>query len=164
MIIALGAPAGAQTTSGQAMSGMAAMQYYVGAWNCEGGTVGQPPSKNVSATYTLDNGVLREWVVVPMQGKMKSAYALQITTIWDSKNHRYVQTGLGNDAGWWVDYAKPWTGNTEHWVDHANSTPPLGHGQTVRTSSNRFDFTSYPTLTSTKPSFKGYCTRSSSGM
>jgi hypothetical protein len=163
LIIALGAPAGAQMMSGQSSMGMGPMQYYVGGWSCMAGPVGKPASK-ATATYTLDSGILRGWVLVPPQGKMKSAYALEIVTTYDAKNHRFVQTQLGNDSNWSVDYAKLWTGNTEQWVDHANSMPPLGHSQTVRTSQNRFDFTSYDTLTSMKPAFKGYCTRSTSAM
>lgn len=162
-VIALGAPAGAQMMSGQSTMGMGPMQYYVGSWSCMAGPVGKPPSK-ATATYTLDSGVMRGWVLVPAQGKMKSAYALEIVTTYDAKNHRFVQTQLGNDSNWSVDYAKPWTGNTEQWADHANSVPPLGHSQTIRTSQNRFDFMGYATLTSMKPAFKGYCTRSTSAM
>lgn len=154
------APAGAQMMSSQSMPGAGALQYYVGSWSCEAGVPGKPPSKAM-ATYTLDSGVLREWVTVPPTGKMKSAFALEIVTVYDAKSKRYTQTGLGNDAGWWVDYAAPWSGNTEKWVDHANSTPPLGHSMTVRTDQNHFTFESYASMTATKPNFKGTCTRSS---
>ena len=109
--------------SGQSTMGMDPMQYYVGSWSCMAGPVGQTPSK-ATATYTLDSGVMRGWVLVPPQGKMKTAYALEIVTTYDAKNHRFVQIQLGNDSNWSVDYAKPWTGNTEQWVDHANSMPP----------------------------------------
>jgi hypothetical protein len=163
LIFALGAPAGAQMMNGRSTMGMGPEQYYVGSWSCMAGPVGKPPSK-ATATFTLDSGVLRQWVLVPAQGKMKTAYVIEIATTYDAKNQRFVQTGLGNDGGWWVDFAKPWTGNTEEWVDHANSVTPLGHSQTIRTSQNRFDFTSYPTVTSMKANFKGYCTRSTSAM
>jgi hypothetical protein len=162
-IIALGATAGAQMMSDQSSAGMGPMQYYVGSWSCMAGPTGKPASK-ATATYTLDSGVLRGWILVPPQGKMKSSYALEIVTTYDAKNHRFVQVQLGNDSNWSLDYAKPWTGNTEQWVDHANSMPPLGHSQTIRTSQNRFDFVSYATLTSMNPVFKGYCTRSTSAM
>jgi hypothetical protein len=161
-IIALGAPAGAQMMSGQSTMGMGPMQYYVGSWSCMAGPIGKP--SKATATYTLDSGILRGWILVPPQGKMKNVYALEIVTTYDAKSHRFVQTNLGNDANWSIDYAKPWTGNTEQWVDHASSTPPLGHSQTIRTSQNRFDFTGYASLTSMKPGFKGYCTRSTSAM
>ncbi len=105
LIIALGAPAGAQMMSGQSAMGMGPMQYYVGSWSCMAGPVGKPQSK-ATATYTLDSGVLRGWVLVPPQGKMKSAYALEIVTTYDAKNHRFVQIQLGNDSNWSVDYAK----------------------------------------------------------
>jgi hypothetical protein len=155
----LGAPAGAQMTSGPGPSGMAAMQYYVGSWSCMVGNVGQAAYKS-TASYTMDAGILRESVIVPATGKMKTSYAASSAISYDSKDHRYVQTWLGNIADWSVDYLKSWNGNTEQWVDHATSAAAPGHSQTVRTSQNRFDFAAYPTLTSTKAVFKGYCTRS----
>jgi hypothetical protein len=150
----------ATPAAAQATTGTASLQYYVGTWSCQAGSVGQPPSK-ATATYTLDSGVLREWVDVPAQGKMTKPYMLSIATTYDAKKGRYVQTGLDNMGGWWVSYATPWTGNTEQWADHANSDNKLGHGQTVRTNQNTFSFSDYPTLTATKPNFKGSCTRSS---
>jgi hypothetical protein len=156
----LAAPAGAQMMSAQSMPGAGSLQYYVGSWSCEAGAPGKPPSK-ATATFTLDAGVLRQWVTVPPTGKMKNEYAVQITEVYDAKNKRYVQTGLGNDGSWWVDFAAPWTGNTEKWVDHATSTMPLGHSMTVRTDNNHFSFESYPSMTAAKPNFKGTCTRSS---
>jgi hypothetical protein len=149
------APAAAQSTGG-----MAAMQYYVGTWSCMAGNVGQPPSK-ATATYTIDSGLMREWVVVPAQGKMTKPYMLSIATSYDAKKGRYVDTQVDNLAGWTVSFAPPWTGNTEQWTDQASSTGKLGHGQTVRTNRNSFSFVGYPTITATKPDFKGTCTRSS---
>jgi hypothetical protein len=156
----LAAPAGAQMMSAQSSPGAGALQYYVGTWSCEAGTVGKPMQK-ATATYTLDSGVLRSWIVVPPTGKMKTEYAVQLTSSYDAKNKRYVQAQLDNQGNWSLDYATPWTGNTEKWVDHATSTPPLGHSTTVRTDQNHFSFESYPTMTSTKAVFKGTCTRSS---
>ncbi len=146
-------PAGAQPPSG-----MAAMQYYVGSWQCTAGQIGQKPSK-ATATYTMDSGLLHEAVVVPPQAKMTKPYVLSIATSYDAKNMRYVQTGLDNMSSWWIDYAKPWTGNTEQWADHANDSGKLGHGQTIRTNQNSFSFVSYASMTAAKPSFKGSCTR-----
>ncbi|MBV8531154.1 MAG: hypothetical protein JO104_07530, partial [Candidatus Eremiobacteraeota bacterium] len=54
---------------------MAAMQYYVGAWTCTGGPVGQKPT-TANLTYTLDDNVLRQWVNVSPQGKMTKPYVL----------------------------------------------------------------------------------------
>jgi hypothetical protein len=153
LVVALGAPAGAAT-----MMGMDAMQYYVGTWSCMAGETGKPMDK-ATTTYTLDSGILREWLAVPAQRDMKTSYNATMSTMWDSKNHRYVAAWLGNDNDWSVSFAKPWTGNTEQWVDHASSTTP-GHTEVVRTSQNRYDFAGYPTASSMKPSFKGYCTRS----
>ena len=157
LILAFATPAGAQMT-GSSASGMDAMQYYVGSWSCMAGEVGQPPQK-ASATYTLDSGVLHEMVNVPAQGTMKTPYVASSAETYDAKKHRYVETWLGNDAGWSVSNMGSISGNTEHWADQANSTGKLGRTMTVRTSQNRFDFTGYPTVTSTKANFKGYCTR-----
>jgi hypothetical protein len=134
---------------------MDTMKYYVGSWTCMAGTVGQKP---VSATveYTLNSDVLRQWVLVPAQGKMKTPYALSIAESWDAKHGRYVSTSNDNEGGWSVAYAKPWSGNTEQWVDQASSVKP-GHSSTVRDSAGAFHFMSYPTPTSMKAAFKGSC-------
>jgi hypothetical protein len=155
LALALATPAAAK-----GMGGMDVMQYYVGTWSCMAGPVGQAPTK-ATATYTIDNGVMRLWVLVPVQAKMTRPYGLSIVTTYDAKNGRYVQTSLDNDASWGVAFAKPWTGNTERWVDHAVADGKLGHSETVRTSKNAFSFASYPTLTSTKAGFRGGCTRTS---
>jgi hypothetical protein len=107
-ILATAAPGAAQTPSG-----MAAMQYYVGTWACM--AAGDPDSK-ATATYAIENGVMRDWVVVPPQGKMTEPYQLAIVTTFDAKNNRYVQTSLDNQATWAVSSAKAFTGNTEIWT------------------------------------------------
>jgi hypothetical protein len=155
LTVALGAPALAQGTAG-----MGAMQYYVGTWSCQAGPVGQP-SSNATTTFTLDSGVLRQWVLVPAQGKMTNPYVLSIVTTYDAKNGRYVEATLDNQAQWSISFAKPWTGNTEEWTDNATSTGKLGRGETIRTDNNTFSFSGYDTMTSTTASFKGTCTRSS---
>ncbi len=154
-IVAVAAPAGAQP-----MTGMEAMQYYVGTWSCMAGPPGVPPSK-ATATYTIDSGVLREWVVVPPQGKMTTPYVVSIATTYDPKKSQYVQTGLDSEAGWWVSAAQPWSGNTEQWTDQSTHNGKLGHAQTVRTNENSFTFTSYPTMTAAQPDLQGTCNRSS---
>jgi hypothetical protein len=73
--------------NGRSTMGMGPEQYYVGTWNCMAGPVGKPPSK-ATATFTLDSGVLRQWVLVPAQGKMKTAYVIEIATTYD----RFRQT------------------------------------------------------------------------
>ena len=55
-----------------------------------------------TATYTLDSGLLREFIMVPAGGAMKYAYTLQISITYDAKHHRFVDVGAGNDGGWWV--------------------------------------------------------------
>jgi hypothetical protein len=144
----------------QSSGGMAAMQYYVGNWTCTGGDVGQPPQRATLA-YTLDSGILREWVVVPAQGKMKSPYMLSIATTYDSKNGRYAETALDNTSAWWVSYAKPFAGNTETWIDRENSTGILTRAVIVRADQNTFTVAAYATIGAMKPNFKLTCKRSS---
>jgi hypothetical protein len=140
-------------------TGMAAMQYYVGNWTCIGGDVGQKPV-NATLTYTLDDGVLREWIYVAAQGKMKSPYAQNSTTTYDSKNGRFVQVNLSNEVAWSVVYAKPWAGNVELWTDHETSSGKLERGETTRNSQGSFTYLGYPTVTATKPNFRATCRRS----
>jgi hypothetical protein len=154
LALAFAAPAGAQ-----AAGGMGAMQYYVGTWACAGGPVGIPPQK-ATVTYTLDSGVLRQWVDVPAQGKMKQ-YGLSSGTTYDAKKGRYVSTSIDSMSAWGVSVAKPWTGNTERWTDIATSDGKLGHGVLVRTDDNDFVYTAYATVTGTKPNFKVTCKKSS---
>ncbi|HEY6485048.1 MAG TPA: hypothetical protein VIX83_01530 [Candidatus Cybelea sp.] len=148
----LSAPAGAQTP-------MEAMQYYTGSWSCTVANTGEAPQK-ATAVYALENGLMTETVNVPPQGKMKSAYRASAATTYDAKTHRYVETWLGNQADWSVSNMGAMSGKIERWADTQNSTGKLQHTLVTRTSQNQFDFESYPTLTSTKASFKGSCTRS----
>jgi hypothetical protein len=140
-------------------TGMAAMQFYVGSWKCTGGAPGEAPT-TASLTNTLDDGVLHESIAVPPQGKMKSPYMLSISTTYDAKHARYVQTGLDNQAAWWVGYAKPWTGSTEKWIDHANSSGKPGRTEFVRTGVNGYTITGYATIAAAKSNFKVTCSRS----
>jgi hypothetical protein len=146
------APAAAQTSGG-----MAAMQYYVGSWTC---LAADEPDSNSTATYAIENGVLRDTVVVPAQGKMTTPYELAIATTFDAKNNRYVQTSLDSTATWAVSFAKPFTGNTEEWVNSATSDGKLGRVQVVRTNEKAFDIIGYSTTTQAKPDFKVTCRRS----
>lgn len=148
---ALTAPAGA------AGGGMDAMKYYVGSWTCMAGPTNDKPM-SATVEYTLNDGVLRQWVLVPAQGKMKTPYGLSIDYSWDAKAGRYVSVQTDNEGSWSVAYAKPWSGNTEEWVDHANSGK-LTRNTTVRDSQSAFHFMGYPTATSTTPNFKGTCKR-----
>ncbi len=151
LVAAFAAPA-------SAAGGMDAMKYYVGSWTCTAAQTGEKPS-NATVEYTLTGGVLRGWVFVPMQGKMKSSYGSSIATSWDAKNGRYVQAQTDSEGAWNVAFAKPWSGQTEQWVDHASSAK-LGHGTTVRDGQNAFHFMSYPSATSMTANFQGSCKRS----
>lgn len=152
--VAFAAPAGAQPATG-----MAAMQYYVGTWSCTGGPVG-PPSQKATVTYNLDAGVMRQWVDVPPQGKMKTPFAVSSATTYDAKKGRYVSAALDTSSAWGVSVAKPWTSSTERWTDIATNDGKLGHGILVRTDENDFTYTGYPTMTGTKPNFKVACKKS----
>jgi hypothetical protein len=150
-IAAAVAPAGAQTPDG-----MAAMQYYVGAWTC---TAAGEPDSNSTANYTIENGVMRDLVIVPAQGKMTSPYQLEIVTTFDPKNNRYVQTSLDNQATWAVSFAKPFTGKTEEWANSATFDGKLGRVEVVRNDGNAFDIIGYSTMSQTKPDYKVSCHR-----
>ena len=157
--VAAALPAGAQMMSGSGAMDPGNFHYYVGTWACMAGNVGQRPM-NATATFTMDAGLLREHVNVAAMGKMKYAYTLEIAQTFDPKHHRMVATGLGNDGGYWVSYAKPWTEHTEEWVDAFNRDG-LGRSETVRESQNRFSFMDWDKTMGGKVVFKGYCTRSS---
>jgi hypothetical protein len=146
------APVAAQST------GMAAMQYYVGNWACTGGNVGSPPIK-ATVTFTLDSGIMREWVVVPAQGKMTNPYTISAAFSYDSKNGRFAQAGLDSISQWWVSSATPWTGNTEQWADLQNSTGKLGRSEIVRSGQDTYVYTGWETMTAPQPNFKVTCQR-----
>lgn len=156
-LLAAAAPANAQMAAPQGPADVGNLSYYVGTWSCMAGNVGQKPMP-ATATYTMDSGLLREFVTVPAGGMMKYPYTLSIAIIYDAKHHRFVDTGLGNDGGWWVSYAKPWSGQTEMWTDHANSDA-LGRNVTTRDSHDHFSFTSWDKVAGGKVVFKGSCTR-----
>ncbi|HEX4014826.1 MAG TPA: hypothetical protein VHX17_13195 [Candidatus Cybelea sp.] len=143
--------AGAQTPSG-----MAAMQYYAGTWACA--AVGEPDSKT-TATYTIVNGVMRDSVYLPPQGKMTTPYQLEIVTTFDPKNDRYVQTTLDNQSVWAVSFAKPFTGNTEEWINTATYDGKLGRVEVVRAAASAFDILGYASVSQDKPDFKVTCSK-----
>jgi len=145
--------------SAQAAPGAAALQYYVGTWSCQAGAIGKPASKS-TVTYTFDSGLLREWVYVPVQGKMSRPYLNSIATSYDAEKKHYVQTGMDKTGFWWVSFAEPWTGNTEEWVNHASADNQTRRYTWVRTDRNAFSFTEYPSTTATTPDFTGTCHRS----
>jgi hypothetical protein len=145
--------------SAQSASGMAAMQYYVGSWSCSGGMINDPTHADV--TYTLENGILREWVSVAPTAKMKQPFYIAFEMSYDAKHQRYTETGLNYLGGWTASYAKPFIGNTERWTDTASSDGKLGWGEAVRVDQNTSTFTGYPSMTSKTPDFKVTCKRNS---
>jgi hypothetical protein len=145
--------------SAQSASGMAAMQYYVGSWSCTGGMIDDPT--HASVTYTMDNGILHQWVSVAPTAKMKQPFYIAFEMSWDAKHQRYSETALNYLGGWYVSYAKPFMGNTEHWTDAAASDGKLGWGEAVRVDQNTSTYTGYASMTSKSPDFKVSCTRNS---
>jgi len=153
--IATAIPAGAQPAAG-----MSAFDYYVGAWTCAGGPTSRPPAQNVSFTATMDGGVLRELVSVPVQGDIKTPISVSMAISYDGKGH-YVQTQQDSFGFWEVSSAPTWTGNTEEWTDLAISDGKLGHGQKLRADRDHFTSTGYGPTGAT-PTFKASCQRRSS--
>jgi hypothetical protein len=135
---------------------MKAMQYYVGAWTCIGGTVGQPAATAI-VTYTLDGGALRD--AVGVNASSPSRAWMTVETKYDAAKDVYINTGF-DDGGWDVSYAKPWSGNTESWADHSTANGKLGRDVVVRVNHSTFTHTYYASMTGTKPAFRFTCTRS----
>jgi len=142
----------------RAATGMSGMQYYVGTWSCTGGTIGKKPTQ-ATLTYVMNGDVLQQWLRVPHSQTMKVPYVQSSSMTYDSKNDRYVDTGVANDGSWFVNYTTL-SGNTETSVDHAVSSGKLGRGVTVRTSSTAFSYTGYPTTSGGKADFKATCQKS----
>jgi hypothetical protein len=150
---ACGSAAGAQTPGG-----MQAMQYFVGTWECSGGPVGVSPF-NMTVTFDkIDSGIMRERDTVHIPGQT-SPYTASKSVTYDAKNDRWVQTQLDDQGAWTVSYLKPWTGDTEEWVDQATSEGKPGRSETVRTNATSFAFYGYANPADTKPDFAGKCTR-----
>lgn len=143
----------------QSATGMDALQYYVGNWTCTGGNIGSPP-QTATVSFTLDSGILREWIEVAAQGTMKNPYAISAAFSYDSKSDRFAQAGTDSISEWWVSYAKPWTGDTEDWADQQNSTGKLGRSQIVRSAHDTYVYTGWETMTAPNPNFKVTCQRS----
>jgi hypothetical protein len=143
---AVAIPAGATTPTG-----MGAMNYYVGTWSCTG-AVGRT-QEHATIAYTLADGVLTQTVIDPMQGKMKQPATEVYAISYDAKHSRYVLAGTATSGNWNVAYAKPWTGNTESWIDQASSGK-LRRRQVVRVNANTWTFTLYPLPTSSTPNLK----------
>lgn len=145
-------------STAQSATGMSAMQYYVGSWTCTGGAPGKTPV-HATLTFTLDNGLLREWVVVPVQTGQKTPYDGGELRTYDATHHRYAAVSMNNDGSWGVTYVTL-NGNIETGIDHVTQDGKLGRGVTNRVSNTTFTYTGYPTLTSAKADFKASCHRS----
>lgn len=63
-------------------------------------------------------------------------------------------TSLDTQATWAVSFAKPFTGNTEEWLNNVTYDGKLANVEVVRTDRNTFDISGYSTMSQTKPDFK----------
>lgn len=144
-------------TTAQAATGMSQMQYYVGSWSCMAGDVGHKPSK-ATGTFTMDGPILRLLVVVPVQPGVKHQYTFSQDTVYDAKNNRFVQSDIDSDAAWSISTGTV-NGNSESWKDTANPTGKLSKSTGMRNGERAFSFETYPTTSSTKPTFKVSCTK-----
>jgi hypothetical protein len=140
---------------------MDAMQYFVGTWACKVTPAGVPPL-NVSVGFVMGSGILREWDEIHVPGE-RAQYTISKSISFDSKNGRWVQAQADNNGAWIVSYLKPWTGNTEEWLDEAASNGKLGRNETIRTGADEFAFKGYVNPSDTKPNLEGRCTRTISG-
>jgi hypothetical protein len=143
----------------QSGAGTSGLQYYVGTWACTGGSPGQKPAK-ATITGSLNSGILYQTINAPMQGRMKKPYYQSTSTIYDGKNGRYITAGVSNDP---ASFTSAWTlnGNVETSHDLFVSSGKPGHATTTRNSNTMYTYTGYPTTTSTKPSFRATCRRTS---
>jgi hypothetical protein len=142
----------APTLSARSVTGMAAMQYYVGTWSCIGGAIDKQPF-HFTVRYTEDAAILQIWV------QAAKGYVQSGSLRYDSKNDRYVEAAVANDDTWFVAY-RTISGNTETSVDHATSDGKLGRLVTVRTSGTSFTSTTYPGLSGGKAVLRWTCQKS----
>ncbi|MES2119691.1 MAG: hypothetical protein V4513_03840 [Pseudomonadota bacterium] len=142
----------------QPTGGMAAMQYFVGSWACKATPAGGS-TLDVFVNFVMDSGIMRERDEVTIPGN-PVPYTISKSITYDQKNGRWVQAQLDGNGAWIVSTLKPWTGNTEEWLDEASSDGKLGRNETIRTSANEFGFRGYANPTDKKPNLDGICTRS----
>jgi hypothetical protein len=131
-------------------TGMEAMRYYVGTWSCIWGAIGEEPY-HFTSTYTMSDGILRTWI-------SSKGYAQSGSITYDSKNHRYINSAVGNDGTWYVAYATI-SGRTESSIDRVTSDGALGRLIILRTSSTSFSSTVYSAVSGGKVVVKAACRR-----
>jgi hypothetical protein len=152
LVVAAASPALIFTLPARSATGMAAMQYKVGAWQCTGGTIGKQPF-HFTVTYTMNGDILQIWFRWP-KGYVESG-----SLTYDPKNHRYVRADIVSDGTWFVAYDTI-SGNTETSVDRANSEGKLGRLVTVRNSGTRMTSTGYTAVSGGKPFIRAICQKS----
>jgi hypothetical protein len=142
----------ALTLPARSATGIAAMQYYVGAWSCIGGPVDKQPF-HFGVKYTMNADILQIWAQVP------KGYVQSSSLRYDSKNDRFVEVAVANDDTWFVAY-RTISGNKETSVDHVTSDGKLGRLVTVRTSRTSYTSTIYPGLSGGKALLRWTCQKS----
>jgi hypothetical protein len=158
--------AGSLTISASAQAtGMDALHYYVGTWTCKGAPQNEQGfSEDVStgtATYTLENGVLHERLVIPAKGAQTKAYTLNVRTTYDAAKERYVSASVDSNENWSVMYAPPFLGDKlEHWTDHQTSSGKQGRSDVIRYTQTMFATFSFPTTQrGARADFRSFCHR-----
>jgi hypothetical protein len=159
--------AGALTIAASAQAtGMDAMRYYLGTWTCKGAPTEASATVSVgTATFTLQNGVLHEHLVIPPTVDQTTAYTLNVRTTYDAAKQRYVSASMDDHENWTVAYAPPFLGGKlEHWTDHQTSSGNLGRKEVIRYNQNAFAAFSFSsTDRKAKPKFRSICRRAPKG-
>jgi hypothetical protein len=91
-------------------------------------------------------------------GLYASPYVVNSTFASDATRHRYVQTGIDNDATRYVSVAEPWQGKTIRWVDLATSTK-LSRWEMTRINNTTFTVESFAKVSDKTPSYTASCKR-----
>jgi len=132
------------------------MRYFVGTWARSAGTAKNQALYKIKISFEADTEIMREWDAVEIPGQTVP-YSISKSIVWDAKNVRWVQTQVDNVGQWRVSYLKPWTGNTEEWLDQSSSDGKLGRDETVRTGVNDFAFNSYAVPSDQTATIVGKC-------
>jgi len=82
--------------------------------------------------FVIDSESMREWDAAQVQGQTNQ-YSISKSFVYDARNNRWVQTQVDDQGLWHVSYLKPWTGNTEEWLDQSGFDGKLGRDETART-------------------------------
>ena len=147
------------SASAETATGMTAMQYYAGTWNCMGGPAGTPPMPaTLVAAYETGNGVMRQTLDVPATATFPGVKSTTLVS-WEAKNNMFVSVALDDRGGWNVSRAPAFTGNKELWADVATDDGKIGRSEIDRVDQNDYIYTAYATPTITAPRLRATCKR-----